>query len=207
MNHNSNPVSSPTSTQTSRLSFAGRTNLEFLESLYETFKRDPSQVGDEWRLFFEGVEFGQGLAPALSSESGFSEKELEVYRYINAFRDYGHFEARLNPLADGLKSFPELSPLNFGIKESDLDSRFEVAKVVGLPGATLREVIQHLRDSYCGTITAQFSEAMPTVRNWFINEFEKGHKTFKLEKSDKLRIFEQLAKTESFEKFIHTRYV
>ncbi len=218
MDHNSQRSSSVSATTSgttsapgSRLSFAGRNNLEFLESLYETFRRDPAQVGDEWRLFFEGVEFGQGLAsnlsPSLAATSGFSEKELEVYRYINAFRDYGHFEARLNPLAEALKSFPELSPLNFGIKESDLDTRFEVAKVVGLPGATLREVIQHLRDSYCGTITAQFSEAMPTIRNWFINEFENGHKSFTLGKADKLRIFEQLAKTESFEKFIHTRYV
>jgi 2-oxoglutarate dehydrogenase E1 component len=195
-------------------SYAARPNLEFLESLYDTFKRDPSQIGEEWRLFFEGVEFGQGLSgdvasgsASLSAQTGLSHKELEVYRFINAYRDYGHFEANLNPLSDSLKSFPDLSPLAFGISESDLDSVYSVGEVVGLPGATLRQILAHLRASYCGTLTVNVSDAMPTVRSWFRREFEQGRKTWTMSKEDKLRVFEQLAKTESFEKFIHTRFV
>lgn len=192
----------------SRLSYAGRSNLEFLESLYNNYKTDPSKVGDEWRLFFEGVEFGQGLAPKnLSASTGLSPKELEVYRFINAFRDYGHFEANLNPLSDSIKSFPDLSPPAFGIQEADLDKVYAVGEVVGLPGATLREILAHLRKAYCGTLTVNVSDAMPTVRNWFRREFEQGRQNWKLTKEDKLRTFEQLAKVESFEKFIHTRFV
>jgi 2-oxoglutarate dehydrogenase E1 component len=195
-------------------SYAARPNLEFLESLYDTFKRDPSQIGEEWRLFFEGVEFGQGLSggsvsgsESLSAQTGLSQKELEVYRFINAYRDYGHFEANLNPLSDSLKSFPDLSPLAFGISESDLDSVYSVGEVVGLPGATLRQILAHLRASYCGTLTVNVSDAMPTVRTWFRREFEQERKAWTMSKEDKLRVFEQLAKTESFEKFIHTRFV
>lgn len=192
-------------------SYAGRPNLEFLETLYDNFKKDPSQVGEEWRLFFEGVDFGQGLAPKstakLGEQVGLSAKDLEVYRFINAYRDYGHFEANLNPLSDNIKSYPELSPLNFGLQDADFDTVFSVGQVVGLPGATLREIVAHLRASYCGTITANVSDANPSVRNWFRKEFEKGRTTWEMTKEDKLRVFEQLAKTESFEKFIHTRFV
>lgn len=195
-------------------SFTARPNLEFLESLYGAFKKDPGQVGEEWRLFFEGVEFGQGLAPrtqvstsALGAQVGLSSKDLEVYRFINAYRDYGHFEANLNPLTDSRKSYPELSPLAFGITEADLDKVFAVGEVVGRPGATLREILAHLRGAYCGTISVNVADANPAVRNWFYKEFEQNRSTWALAKEDKLRVFEQLAKTESFEKFIHTRFV
>lgn len=201
----------PGTLKTPLANFTSRPNLEFLESLYDTFKTDPSKVGDEWRLFFEGVEFGQGLKPSgagsVSEQVGLSSKDLEVFRYINAYRDYGHFEANLNPLSDSRKAFPELSPLNFGLTESDFDSVFNVGSVVGLPGATLREIVAHLRASYCGTITVNVSDANPGVRNWFRREFEKGRETWSMSKEDKLRVFEQLAKAESFEKFIHTRFV
>lgn len=196
---------------TKKQSYAARPNLEFLESLYDTFKKDPSQVGDEWRLFFEGVDFGQGLAPQrtdqLGASIGLSSKDLEVYRFINTYRDYGHFEANLNPLSDGLKSFPELSPLNFGLTDADMDSVFAVGEVVGLPGAKLRDIVAHLRASYCGTIAVNVSDANPSVRSWFHREFEKGRAKWSMTKEDKLRAFEQLAKAESFEKFIHTRFV
>ncbi len=192
-------------------SFTARPNLEFLESLYDSFKKDPAQVDGEWRLFFEGVEFGQGLAPKVADELGakvgLSSKDLEVYRFINAYRDYGHFEANLNPLSDKIKSFPELSMTNFGLSDSDLDTVFNVGEVVGLPGATLRQIISHLRKSYCGTLTVNVSDANPGVRTWFRKEFETGRSLWNPTKEDKLRVFEQLAKAESFEKFIHTRFV
>lgn len=188
--------------------YTSRPNLEFLETLYKSFTADPTSVGEEWRLFFEGVEFGQGLsARGLSEQTGLTNKDLEVYRFINAYRDYGHFEANLNPLSEGMRSYPELSPLKFGIQEADLDQVYVVGEVVGMPGATLREILQHLRESYCGTIAIHFADASPSVRKWFINEFEQGRKSFRLTVEEKRRVFEQLGRAESFEKFIHTRYV
>jgi 2-oxoglutarate dehydrogenase E1 component len=88
-----------------------------------------------------------------------------------------------------------------------MDSKFEIGAIVGKPQATLREIIQHLRDSYCGTITVQVSESMPTVRNWFIREFEQGRNEFNLTKEQKLEIHGHLGRAETFDKFLHTRYV
>lgn len=186
-----------------KLSFASRPNLEYIEGLYNDFRTNPESIGPEWRLFFEGVEFAQNL----SAQTGLSTKELDVYRLINAYRDYGHFEANLNPLASGTKSFPELSLLNFNLSDADLDTRFEVGAIVGKPQATLREILTHLRNAYCRTLTVQVHEAMPTIRNWFINEFEKNSESWSLSTEEKKTIFKQIAKTESFEKFINTRYV
>ena len=186
-----------------KFSYLNRPNLEYIESLYQTFRESPETVEEEWRLFFQGVEFAQNL----SAQSGLSEKELDVFRLINAYRDYGHFEANLNPLATGTKSFPELSLHHFNLTEKDLDSKFAIGGIVGKPNGSLRDILAHLRSCYCRTIAVQFADAMPSVRAWFINEFEKNGEKFKLSSDEKKVVFNQLAKVESFEKFLHTRYV
>ena len=62
-----------------------------------------------------------------------------------------------------------------------------------------------LRSFYCQTLSVQVHDAMPMVRDWFFKEFEKT--PAELAKGEKIEIHNQLVKTESFEKFIHTRYV
>ncbi|MEK7357584.1 MAG: thiamine pyrophosphate-dependent enzyme, partial [Bdellovibrionota bacterium] len=186
-----------------KISYANRANLDFIEGLYQNYRINPESVDPQWQKFFEGVEF----AKELSTESGLSLKELDVFRLINAYRDYGHFEANLNPLAGGTKSFPELSFQNFNLGDADLDQTFEVGGLIGKKGATLRDIIAHLRNSYCRTISVQVQESMPTVKNWFILEFEKNTDQWVLTPDEKKQIFDQVAKTESFEKFLHTRYV
>jgi 2-oxoglutarate dehydrogenase E1 component len=187
-------------------SYLNRSNLEYVEGLYQSFRQNPESISAEWRLFFEGVDFALNLS-GLSAQSGLSAKELDVFRLINAYRDYGHFEANLNPLATAHKAFPELSLLNFNLSDADMDAKFEVGALVGKPNGTLREIIAHLRQAYCGTITVQVAEAMPTVRNWFIHEFENPANLPQLSAEKKKAIHDQLCKTEAFERFLHTRYV
>ncbi len=184
-------------------SYVNRSNLEYIEELYQRFLMDADSVSEEWQMFFEGVEFAQNIGPGGSVSS----QELDVYNLINAYRTYGHFEANLNPLSDATKSFPELSFTNFNFKEEDLDKTFSIGAIVGKPNAKLKDIIAHLRDAYCRTISVQASDANPTVRDWFYNEFEKKTQNFQLPQDEKRLVFEHLARTEAFEKFLHTRYV
>ncbi len=174
-------------------------NLQYIENLYSLYKTNPESVEPKWRDFFSGVDF------ATSSGSGLSTKELNVYNLIQAYRDYGHFEAQLDPLAMHTSSSGELNLQNFGLSEKDLTSVFSVASMVGLKNATLAQIIQHLQKAYCGTITVQVSDAVKGVRDWFHNEMEKN--SFQLDGEKKKQILQQLVRTESLEKFIHTRFV
>lgn len=181
------------------MSFANRANLEIIEDLYKQFKANPASVHLDWQRFFEGVEFGQegGL--------GLSEKELDVYHLISAYRNYGHFEAQLDPLSNTPTPSDQLSLSRFNLSEKDLEQKFQIGNIIGKPQASLREIIAHLRGTYCGKISVQCSEALPEVRNWFIKEFETT--SFKLHSEEKKQAFVSLNRTESLEKFIHTRYV
>ncbi len=184
-------------------SYLNRPNLEFIEGLYQRFLKDPETVGPEWRLFFEGVEFAQNLGTG----GAVSSQEVDVYNLINAYRVYGHFEANLNPLSSATRSFPELSFTNFGLKDEDLEKTFQIGAIVGRPNAKLKDIIAHLRTCYCGTLTVQTSDSMPAMRDWFFTEFERKTTDFRFANDEKKQIYQQLAKTEAFEKFLHTRYV
>lgn len=185
----------------SSASFAARGNMEYIEALYQDFKANPDSVSADWRRFFEGVEFGQ------DHSFGLSEKELDVYNLITAYRNYGHFEAQLDPLTNTASPSDQLALSRFNLKESDLDSKFQIASLVGKSNASLRDVINHLRACYCGKISIQCAEALPEVRNWFIREFETEGQKFKLSTEEKKAAFHSIARAESLEKFIHTRYV
>ncbi len=177
-------------------------NLEYLESLYHQFKNSPESVGMEWKRFFEGVEF------ANSKDGGFglSEKELDVYHLISAYRNYGHYEADLDPLTNTPVPSDQLSLNKFNLTEKDLDQTFQIGSLIGKPNASLRDIIKHLRSVYCGKLTVQCAEAFPEVRNWFIKEFEQSE-GLKLSTEQKKEILKSITRAESLEKFIHTRYV
>ncbi len=176
-------------------------NLDYLESLYNQYKQSPDSVGTEWKRFFEGVQFAQDGA------FGLSEKELNVYDLISAYRDYGHFEADLDPLANSVAPSDQLQLSKFKLSEKDLNTRFQIGSLIGKPNGTLAEIIAHLKSVYCGKLTAQFSDALPEIRNWFIKEFEQNQPNFKLSADEKKQILNSVTNAESLEKFINTRYV
>jgi 2-oxoglutarate dehydrogenase E1 component len=178
-----------------------RSNLDYIEGLYQQYKANPESVTTDWKKFFEGFDF------AADGSMGLSEKELDVYHLITAYRNYGHFEAQLDPLTNTPAPSDQLALGRFRLKDSDLDQKFQIGSIIGKPNATLREIIQHLRNCYCGKLTVQCAEALPDVRNWFIKEFEKENTNFKLTAPQKKAAYESIARAEALEKFIHTRYV
>lgn len=178
-----------------------QSNVDYIDSLYVEYKQNPDAVSIEWKRFFEGLEFGQ------TGTSGLSEKELDVYNLIQAYRNYGHFEASLDPLSNTAPSSEQLALKKFNLTEKDLSSTFQIGSVIGKPNSSLKEIIATLRQVYCGKLSVQCAEALPEVRNWFIREFEIENPKFKLSANEKKEVFHSLARTEALEKFIHTRYV
>lgn len=178
-------------------------NSLYIEDLYQKYLSNPEQISSEWKNFFDGFEF----AKSGSNTSALSEKELDVYNLIQAYRDYGHFEANLDPLSNTVAPSDLLRLSRFNLTDADLNSNFKVASLIGLPDAPLKDVIQHLKNIYCGTLSIQASDALPDIKTWFIHLFEKNLAAQKTDASTKKVILTHLAKAESIEKFIHTRYV
>ncbi len=186
--------------------YLSRTNLEYLESIYELFTKDPSQVDHEWTRFFEGMEFAKSKKLDQSFEKGFfSSDEINVHEIIRIYRDYGHLNAKLDPLKLSSNTNKFKSFTNLNIKSISKTKKFSVASKIGLPASPLSTIVDSLEKIYCGNITLQAAECSPNIRRWFWNEFE--NQKFKITKDLQINILKQLARTESLEKFIHTRYI
>src|SRR3954454_20925264 len=130
-------------------SFATRANLDVLESAYQRWRDDPDSVDEKWRLFFEGFELGAAGAPPPQPAP---VAQVGVDQLIYAYRSLGHLLARLDPLSEARAAHPLLELSEFGLAEADLDRTFDTSDFVGLPRATLRQLLQALRETYCRTI-------------------------------------------------------
>ncbi|MGE3386926.1 MAG: 2-oxoglutarate dehydrogenase subunit E1, partial [Bdellovibrionales bacterium] len=186
-----------------KFAFMSRTNLEYIEDMFTRFRQQPDSLPPEWRMFFEGVEFAQNLNS--STGEGFSGKELDVYNLIETYRSYGHLKAKLDPLEMNQRQALVLELAHFNLSEKDLDQNFHIGSTLGLGQTTLRNIISHLEKCYCQTLTAQLAECRPEVRDWFRKEFESSTPALTLDNEEKGEIYRQLARTESLEKFLHTR--
>ncbi|MFP5520284.1 MAG: 2-oxoglutarate dehydrogenase E1 component [Bdellovibrionia bacterium] len=175
-------------------------NLEYIEAQYLQFKANPQAMEPEWQRFFQGVEFSQGKS------FGFSEKELGVFKLIQTYRDLGHLEANLNPLAMP-SAHPALALKNFGLSEQDLKATFQMGKLIGKENATLQDILTELKKTYCGTLSLQCMDAMPEAQNWLIQEFEKTQAQNRFSAEEKKAALKSVTNAETLEKFIHTRYV
>lgn len=182
-----------------------RANQEYLEAQYANYQQNPESVDPQLRYFFQGMEFGQNLGT--SSGQGITKKELDVHRLIQTYRQYGHLLAELDPLKLQKQNADLLDLKNFNLTSADLEQEFEVGEILGLGRTTLKNIIQHLKKIYSGTFTCDVAGCEPLVQAWFQNQFETGSARVQYSNEQKISILQSLIRTESLEKFIHTRFV
>jgi 2-oxoglutarate dehydrogenase E1 component len=189
----------------SETSLASRWNLDVVEATYEQWQRDPSSVDEKWRIFFEGFELGESGGARLAKSQGLSG----VVQLISTYRDLGHLIAHLDPLNDPPPAdFPLLELSEFGLRPEDLDRTFDASPFVGLGRVTLRQLVQALRETYCGSIGVEYKHILDTrIRRWLQERMEpcRNKPNFTTEK--KLWLLRQLHYAELFEHFLQARFV
>ncbi len=133
---------------------------------------------------------------------------LRALMLIRSYRVRGHLEARLDPL--GLvvpPSHPELDPRTYGFTDADLDKPIFIDNVLGRETATLREIVQILRDTYCGSIAVEFMHIQdPDQKSWIQRRVEGAPWRTAFDAQAKRRILQQLTEAEGFEAFCQKRY-
>ncbi len=153
----------------------------------------------------------KGKAPAVDAEA-IRKAQLDSIRALMLIRSYrvrGHLEAQLDPL--GLqqpKPHPELDPKTWGFSEDDLDRPIYIAGVLGLETATVREILEVCRATYCGPIGVEFMHIQdPDQKAWIQQRMEGAPWTRAFDKEAKRTILEQLTEAEGFEAFCARKYV
>ncbi len=134
---------------------------------------------------------------------------LRAIMMIRAYRMRGHLKANLDPL--GIATTPgdasELDPATYGFSEADFDRPIFLDFVLGLETATLREILEIVRRTYCGNVGVQYMHISdPKEKAWLQERIEGRDKEIVFTKEGKVAILKKLIEAEGFEKFLHRRF-
>jgi 2-oxoglutarate dehydrogenase E1 component len=128
---------------------------------------------------------------------------------IRAYRMRGHLHADLDPLgmAEEKEDYDELSPEAYGFTEADYDRPIFIDHVLGLEFATVREMLDILRRTYCSTLGVEFMHiSNPEEKGWIQERIEGPDKAIEFSPRGKIAILQKLIEAEGFEQFIDVKY-
>lgn len=134
--------------------------------------------------------------------------EAKVAKLIQAYRESGLNLANINPLEDPPTGHAFLDLSRFGLTASDLDTIFTAGKLIGLGPAKLKDIVTVLRETYCSTIGVEFIHIQNVEeRDWIQSKMETSRNRTALDLETRKMIYRRLSESETFERFLHTRYV
>ena len=213
-------------------------NAPYVEEMYEAYLDNPGSVPDNWRAYFDALQnvpavdgsngrdvahapvvesFAQRAkanafgAKASSTDLAIARKQVHVQSLIAAYRFLGSRWADLDPLKRQERpKIPELEPAFYDLSESDMDITFSATNTyfTTAENMTLRQIVQALRETYCGTIGAEFMHITePTEKRWWQQRLESMRSKPDFSVSAKKHILNRLTAAEGLERYLHTKYV
>ncbi|MFK8136784.1 MAG: 2-oxoglutarate dehydrogenase E1 component [Bdellovibrionales bacterium] len=195
-----------------------------VEDLYKQYQENPGSIDPGWRSFFQGfdyasipdtpepspyVDFVTGPAGKNSSASA-SDENSKLRDLIYSYRSRGHFAAQINPLSpsDTLRDRAELSVEDHGFVAGDLAKDFSDSSKMGLGNASLKNIVKGLEETYCSSLGVEYKHIRDGILvDWLEDRMEKNKNRHQVSSEDKKHILNDLVRGESFESFLHLKYV
>ena len=230
------PASVYTAYQGNTYLFGG--NAPYVEEMYENYLANPGSVTDNWREYFDALQHvpatdgsnakdvphlpvvnafaerakqGQTkVVVASGADSEMGRKRTSVQQLIAAYRNVGARWADLDPLKRAERdNIPELDPSFYGFTDADQETVFNTSNTFfGKETMSLRELLNALRETYCGTIGAEYMYATDqNQKRWWQQKLESIRSKPNLSKEKKLHLLDRLTAAEGLERFLHTKYV
>jgi len=212
-------------------------NAPYVEEMYENYLANPGSVPDSWREYFDALQHVPAVdgsaardVPHLPVINAFAErakaggtkvvmanadaemgrKRTAVQQLIAAHRTVGHQWADLDPLKRSERpNIPELDPAYYGFTDADLETVFDTSNTFfGKDRMSLRELLNALRETYCGTMAVEFMYTSDMAeKRWWQQKLESIRSKPAFAADKKKHILERLTAAEGLERFLHTKYV
>lgn len=212
-------------------------NAPYIEELYETYLDNPSSVPEKWRTYFDAIQhrpidngteakdiphapvqasfaerakLGSIWRIVASPDAELGRKRVSVQKLIAAYRNIGSRWADLDPLKRQERpELPDLEPSFYGFSDTDMDIVFNTSNTYfGNETMPLRELLQNLRETYCGTLGIEFMYITDQKqKRWWQAKFETIRANPDFSADRKKHILERLTAAEGFERYLHTRFI
>jgi 2-oxoglutarate dehydrogenase E1 component len=212
-------------------------NAPYVEEMYENYLANPGSVPDSWREYFDALQhvpavdgsnakdvphlpvinaFAEraksgGTKVVMASESlEMGRKRTAVQQLIAAYRNVGQRWADLDPLKRTERpKIPDLEPAFYGFTDADQETVFDTSNTFfGNNNMSLRELLNALRETYCGTLGAEYMYATDQAeKRWWQEKLERIRSKPNFNTDKKKAILERLTAAEGLERYLHTKYV
>ena len=150
---------------------------------------------------------GKGNLSAVDLRAATTDS-IRAIMLIRAYRINGHLLANLDPLNLQQQNIhPELDPKTYGFNDDDWDRPIFIDYVLGMESATLRQIMEIVKETYCGSIGIEFMHVQdPAQKAWIQERIESIRNATEFTKRGKKAIYERLVGAETFEQFLHKKY-
>ncbi|MCL4144841.1 UNVERIFIED_CONTAM: hypothetical protein GTU68_024251, partial [Idotea baltica] len=192
--------------------FISNAHPAYIETLYQEFEKDKAAVEIGWQRFFEGFEFalqsnGHNGATKSNTSEDFSE-ELKVFNLIYTYRQNGHLVANTNPVRPRKDRKANLHLAAFGLSDADLKKQFTIGSVLGLGKTSLENIVNKLKQVYCGTTGIEYNYINNSeIRHWIRDKYENRPLDYGFDINKKKRILKKLNETSILEQFLGKKYL
>ncbi|HEU4489201.1 MAG TPA: 2-oxo acid dehydrogenase subunit E2, partial [Actinomycetota bacterium] len=179
--------------------------LAYIHDLLLGKERFYDEIFSSLRVPYDPARWNRDRATAYDTDL-YLEKQSHVSQLVNMHRVRGHMLAELNPIGSEVLRHPELDIATYGLTVWDLDREFLTEGLSGPRRLQLREILDTLRDAYCGTIGIEYMHISdPTQKRWIQERVESSTQRV-LTLEEKKHILDRLNAAESFERFLHSKY-
>ena len=213
-------------------------NAPYVEEMYENYLQNPGSVPDNWRSYFDALQHvpavdgsdardvphlpvvnafaerakqgGTKVVIAAGADSDLGRKRVFTQQLIAAYRNVGQRWADLDPLKRTERpAIPELEPSFYGFSDADLETVFNTSNTFfGKETMPLRELLNALRETYCGSIGAEYMYITDQAqKRWWQEKLESIRSKPNFTADKKKHILERLTAAEGLERYLHTKYV
>jgi len=213
-------------------------NAPYVEEMYENYLANPGSVPENWREYFDALQHVPAVdgsdardiphqpvinafaerakagvtrvVMATGADSEMGRKRVATQQLIAAYRNVGQRWADLDPLKRTERpQIPELEPSFYGFTDADLETVFNTSNTFfGKDSMSLRELLNALRETYCGTIGAEFMYITNQMqKRWWQQKLESIRSKPNFTAERKKQILERLTAAEGLERYLHTKYV
>jgi 2-oxoglutarate dehydrogenase E1 component len=208
-------------------------NAPYVEELYEAYLNNPGSVPDNWRSYFDAMQHvpavdgsnkpdvahasviasfaerakaGPIRTVVASADAEMGRKRVAATPLIAAYRYLGSRWANLDPLQRQERpNIPELETSFYGFSDADMDTVFNISNTYfGPETATLRDLLNFLRDTYTRSIGAEYMYISdPAEKRWLQERLESIRSTPNFTADKKKHILERLTAAEGLERYLH----
>jgi len=212
-------------------------NAPYVEEMYENYLANPGSVPDTWRSYFDALQhvpasdgsdakdvphlpvinafaerakLGGTRVVQGSTDAEMGRKRTAVQQLIAAYRNVGQRWADLDPLQRTERPvIHELEASFYGFSDADQEAVFDTSNTFfGKDRMSLRELLNALRETYCGTIGPEYMYITDQAqKRWWQQKLEsiRSKPGFTIER--KKHILDRLTAAEGLERFLHTKFV